>query len=241
MNIGSLAARLKSLLGSRTPPVAISFLDAAPAGVARVAAPQPAGCGYWSLAAGGAVFYTESEDHHGCPIGAWTHGVDLPPDVGAGLQDLVRTMVGLQYLSPEEIPTIPRRDAPFRVAVYAPLDRTPCAPDVVLARADARRMMLLAEAAQAAGIANRPAMGRPTCAIVPEVMASQMSGLSFGCIGNRVYTGTGDDESWFAVPGPRLQTLVDKLEVTVRANRELEGFHRDRLAGGGPTRTPPSR
>jgi len=52
-------------------------------------------------------------------------------------------MVGLSYLKAEEVPRIPTRKTPLRIAVYAPLDRAPVPPDVVLekfhrARASAR-------------------------------------------------------------------------------------------------------
>jgi hypothetical protein len=48
-------------------------------------------------------------------------------------------------------------------------------------------------------------------------------------VGNRVYTGAGDNEAYFAVPGDKLEALVARLEVVLRANAELEKFHRARL------------
>ena len=54
----------------------------------------------------------------------------------------------------EEVPQIPTRKTPLRVAVYAPLAAAPVPPDVVLVRGNARQLMLLAEAAQAAGVAG---------------------------------------------------------------------------------------
>ena len=46
-------------------------------------------------------------------------------------------------------------------------------PDVVLVHGNARQLMLLAEAAQAAGVAGGgAAMGRPTCAVLPEAINS---------------------------------------------------------------------
>lgn len=35
-------------------------------------------------------------------------------------------------------------------------------------------------------------------------------------------------EAWFAIPGPALAALEERLAVIVRANRELEAFHRAR-------------
>ena len=198
----------------------------------HVAALEPAGCGYWRRAAAGEVFYTVADDHKSCPVGAHTHHVPLSPAESEGLMSLVQTMVGLQYLTMEEVPQIPRRTTPLQVAVYAPLDATPVPPDVVLVRGNARQLMLLAEAAQAAGVAGAgPTMGRPTCSVVPEAINAGRTAASFGCVGNRVYTGASDDEAYFAVPGSQLPQVEDRLAVIVDANRELERFHRARAAG----------
>ena len=42
---------LAELLELESAPVAISFVDSPPAGVPRVSAAEPAGCGYWRRAA----------------------------------------------------------------------------------------------------------------------------------------------------------------------------------------------
>jgi uncharacterized protein (DUF169 family) len=230
MDLGPTGERLQSLLGTRTPPVAIAFRDEPPAGLPRVDRAAVAGCTYWTDAAAQKAFYTEAPDHYGCPVGAHTHAVPLPSEVQAGLSGLVGTMVQLQYLKMEDVPKIPTRKTPLKVAVYAPLGAMPGEPDVVLLRGTARQMMLLAEAAASLGISGSvPAMGRPTCAVIPQAINSGQAAASFGCIGNRVYTGAPDDEAYFAVPGPRLQELLAALETIVNANAELEKFHRGRL------------
>jgi uncharacterized protein (DUF169 family) len=224
--------QLQELLGLRNKPVAIAFRDAAPPNVAHVAQREPAGCGYWKRAQAGEVFYTDAADHKNCPVGAHTHGVQLSNEESQQLQGLVGTMVGLQYLKMEEVPQIPTRKQPFGIAVYAPLDSSPLPPDVVLVRGNARQLMLLAEASQAAEVAGAtPTMGRPTCAVIPEATNSHKTSASFGCIGNRVYTGLGDDEAYFAIPGAALERVVEKLAVIVHANKELEKFHRARANG----------
>jgi uncharacterized protein (DUF169 family) len=226
-----MTTALESLLQLSSKPIAVSFRDAAPEGIPHVAQREPAGCGYWRRAALGEVFYTDAEDHKLCPVGAHTHNVQLSPAETKQLEGLVGTMVGLEYLTMDDVGRIPRLKQPFAVAVYAPLDRAPVPPDVVLVRGNPRQLMLLAEAAQSAGAAGTtPAMGRPTCAVLPESMNSGRTSASFACIGNRVYTGAGDDEAYFAIPGDRLADVERRLAVTVRANAELEKFHRSRLA-----------
>jgi uncharacterized protein (DUF169 family) len=222
---------LQELLGLRLAPVAIAFRDSAPDGMTHIAAPAPAGCGYWRLAAEGQVFYTEARDHYQCPVGAHTHGVDLPPEVAGELNGLVQNMVQMQYIKMEEIPMIPRRQGGFGVALYAPLSKAPFEPDVVLIRGSAKQLMLVAEAVQAAGVGSGGAtMGRPTCAILPESLQSNHATASFGCIGNRVYTGLGDDEGYYAIPGGRLGEILANLATIVEANRLLFQFHTERAA-----------
>jgi uncharacterized protein (DUF169 family) len=227
----TVAEQLQNLLGLHTAPVALAFRPMAPANVPHVAATAPSGCSYWKRAALGETFFTEAPDHYHCPIGAYTHGVDLPPDQAKELANVVGKMIGLGYFRAEEVPAIPRRKNGFGVAVYAPLAETPLEPDVVLVCGNAKQMMLLAEAAQAAGVgAESPLMGRPTCAAVPEVLRTRHSAASLGCIGNRVYTGLADDELYLALPGKQVSAVVEKLATIVHANRELESYHRARAA-----------
>ena len=231
MDVPHLGRTLSTLLGLTAAPVGITFRASAPAGVPRVGRPGPAGCAYWKLAAEGQVFYTEGADHHNCPVGSYTHGVDLPAERAAELQQVVGTMVHLQYIAMEEVPAMPRRTEPFGVAVYAPLTAAPVEPDVVIVRGSARQIMLVAEAARAAGIGHDgAAMGRPACAMIPQAMSAARGNTSLGCIGNRVYTGLGDAELYFTIPGARLAAVVAKLETIVHANRELEQYHRGRQA-----------
>jgi uncharacterized protein (DUF169 family) len=236
MNHTSHGAQLQALLGLQWPPIAVAFQANAPAELQRVEAAGPSGCTYWKLAAEGKIFYTEAADHYNCPIGSFTHGIDLPPAQAQELEGLVGTMIGLEYIRQEEIPTIPRRDAPFQVALYAPLSEAPFDADVVLVRGNAKQMMLIAEAAGATGLSGDGSlMGRPTCAMIPAAMQGGHVTTSLGCIGNRVYTGLGDDEFYAAIPGSRLTPLLDKLATIVTANRELESFHRARMSRNSPT------
>jgi uncharacterized protein (DUF169 family) len=230
MDLAEQSRALVGHLGLRTPPVAVAFREEAPDGMPRMSAPEAAGCGYWRAAAEGHAFATVASDHYGCPVGAHTHGVALPVEKQRELQALIGTMVGLEYLKMEEVPSIPHRTSPFGAALYAPLEKATFAPEVVLVRGRARQLMLLAEAAQSAGIVGEhPALGRPTCAVIPQALQSGRTAVSFGCIGNRVYTGAADDEAYFAIPGDKLEALLDRLDAVARANRELEAFHRGRL------------
>ena len=53
---------------------------------------------------------------------------------------------------------------------------------------------------------------------------------SLGCVGNRTYTGLGEDEFYVAVPGADLSEIADALEVVKSANAELLAYARSRRA-----------
>jgi uncharacterized protein (DUF169 family) len=57
--------------------------------------------------------------------------------------------------------------------------------------------------------------------------------MSSGCIGNRVYTGLGDDELYLMIPGARLTDVVTHLSRIVDANTTLAEHHRGRQAALG--------
>lgn len=228
------AAQLQQALGLTWPPVAIAFRDQPPPDVSRVSSSLPAGCAYWTHAAQGHTFYTTPDDHYGCPVGAHTHGIQLPGERAGEFESVVGTMLALEYLRQEELPAIPHRTESFGVAVYAPLSDASFDPDLVLVRGTPRQVMLLSEAARAVGAFEDSAtMGRPACAMLPQADNTGRGVTSLGCIGNRVYTGLGDGELYFTLPGAKLRAVIDKLDTIVRANRALEAFHTDRLTRGG--------
>jgi uncharacterized protein (DUF169 family) len=230
MQWSSASKQLVTLMGLKSEPIALSFCDEVPAGVKGAGRDSPSGCSYWKMAAMGEVFYTEPSDHYGCPIGAHTHGLPVGPEHMTQLGDMMKFMVGLEYIKDEEVSSMPTLQGGFRYAVYAPLAMAPVAPDVVLLRGNAKQLMLASEIARSVGMEATVSMRqRPTCAIIPEVLQSARSQSSFACIGNRVYTGLGDDEFYFAIPGSKLDSFVDKAAVIAEANRQLEAFHGSRV------------
>jgi uncharacterized protein (DUF169 family) len=207
-------------------PVAVAFLQAPPACVAKFEGSMPSGCSFWRLAAEGRTFYTVAADHYNCPIGSYTHGIDLPPDRAPELQQTLGLMGSLGYVKMEEVPGIPRLPEPPGAVVYAPLGETPVDPAVVILSGRPSRLMLLGEAALRAGVsANAPLLPRPTCMALPAALANGVV-TSSSCIGNRVYTGLGEDELYVVVPGRDLEAVVDALQTIVSANAQLADYHR---------------
>jgi uncharacterized protein (DUF169 family) len=142
---------------------------------------------------------------------------------------MIGTMVELKYLKSEEVPRLPHRPDPMEVAAYAPLDQATFTPDAVVFRGNVRQIMLLSEAARAAGVFEYGSMmGRPACAMLPHAVSTGTAVASVGCIGNRVYTGLGDDEMYLTVPGASVDAVLEQLPDTLGANAELEKFHLQR-------------
>ena len=226
----SIEQQLSEALGLPRRPVAVSFLKAPPAGVEKFEGAMPSGCSFWRLAADGRTFYTVAADHYNCPIGSYTHSIDLPPDRAPELEQTLSLMGTLGYVKMEEVPGIPRLPEPPAAVVYAPLGETPMDPDVVIFAGRPARLMLLSEAALRAGVsANAPLLPRPTCMALPAALAQGVV-TSAGCIGNRVYTDLGEDEFYAVVPGRDLAGVLAELQTILTANAQLDQYHRGKRA-----------
>lgn len=211
-------------------PVAVAFRDAAPAGIAKFTGTEPSSCSYWRLAAAGRAFYTVPGDHYNCAIGSYTHNIPLPDERAPELDETLKLMTGIGYLKMEEVPGIPRMPQTPGVVIYAPLGETPVDPDVVLLTGRSGKIMLLQEAAHRAGVrSGAPLLGRPTCMALPAALGRGFV-LSVGCIGNRVYTGVGEDELYAVMPGKDIEKIAGEMETIASANATLFDFHRARRA-----------
>jgi uncharacterized protein (DUF169 family) len=88
--------------------------------------------------------------------------------------------------------------------------------------------MLVAEAATRAGVmSSLPMLGRPTCMALPAALANGAV-TSAGCIGNRVYTGVGEDEFYVTLRGSDLERIVAEMETILSANQALRNYHEER-------------
>jgi uncharacterized protein (DUF169 family) len=220
---------LVETLGLARRPVAVAYLDAAPAGVSRLDGVQPSGCSFWQLAAGGRTFYTAPEDHYNCPIGSYTHNVSLPPGREPELMQTLGFMGEHGYLRMEEIPSVFRLPSTPAAVIYSPLADAPASPDVVVVAGVPGRLMLLVEAAVRAGVyAQLPLLARPTCMALPAALQNGVV-ASAGCIGNRVYTAIGDEDLYVVLPGATLEKVYAELATIRSANQTLAAYHQGRL------------
>jgi len=226
-----LEERISAAVSLRRRAVAVGFLDAAPAGLEKFEGSEPSGCGFWRLAAAGKSFHTVPENHFNCAVGAYTHNIPLSPAREKETEQTLKMMFDLGYVKPEEVAQIPRlAKTPLAIA-YAPLGDATFEPDAVLFACKPSGAMLLNEAAGRAGIGSgAPALGRPTCMALPASLQTGLI-LSLGCMGNRVYTGLGDDEVYFVVWGTDLAALADAWQVISGANRALRDYAAGRREG----------
>lgn len=233
------AESLTASLKLAQPPVAVCFADSVPASVPRHTGKVPAGCRFWQDAAT-RTFATSAADHSLCAIGAYTHNLDLASAQRIDLEDALRVFSDLGYVTAQDIPLIPVLAAQPKHIIYAPLAQSPLSPDVVLVVVDASQTLILSEAVQQVERQNVPAMGRPACAVIPQVMNTGRAALSLGCCGARAYLDVlTNDVALFALPGANLSAYVERITALAQANSVLATFHqlrrRDVAAGATPT------
>ena len=223
-----LSAELTQALSLKHPPITVTFTDRLPSGLGSGSDRVAAGCRFWQDAAKQA-FATVAADHNACAIGVHTHNLEPSPAQQADLMDALKVFGDLGYVRPEDLPQIPVLAARSKYVIYSPLGETPLAPDVVLVFVNANQTLVISEAVQQVEGGNPPAMGRPACAIVPQVINSGNAALSLGCCGARAYLDVlTDDVALFAFPGARIEAYVDRILALANANQILTRFHQMR-------------
>ena len=225
----SQANQLLSSLKLSLSPIAIAFCDGVPAGVSTYDGSVPAGCVFWQEAAT-RTFVTSTKDHELCSIGVHTHHLSQPSASQQGeLQEALQAMIGLDYVRAEEVAAIPVLQREARHILYGPLADFPIDPDVVLLFAHAQQGLILSEATGRVDEGIPPAMGRPACAVVPQVFNNGCAAMSLGCCGARAYLDElTDSVSLWALPGNKLDRYCEQITVLARANKTLTMFHQRR-------------
>jgi uncharacterized protein (DUF169 family) len=228
MNFTDSSRALTDLLSLENEPVAITFLEVdSPNGVAkfdhpmseptddgrsgRVAAP----CVFWTFGHH-STFDTAPADHGNCSVGLYTHGfvsageiVDKS-DVGALLDVGWVTMEAFA-----EVAALEKKPTGVR---YGPLAESQTSPDVVLLRVTPKQMMAINDAVDVEW------SGKPQCQILPVAANTGVIAASMGCALSRARTGMGDDELTVAIPGSRIDELVDALQPVRLADKAVVGY-----------------
>jgi uncharacterized protein (DUF169 family) len=210
----SMAVELASMLNLEHPPIAISFVDAPPAGVKKFAGSVPSSCTFWVNAFHDS-FYTEAKDHFNCSIGAVTHGFKAPSEVTPDKAEDCRLMCEAGWLAPSDLNHIPQigKKAPY--VAYAPLHAAAFEPDIIMIMCQAEQAMLMADTVPA------QMQGKPTCAQLPIAMNQGKYTLGIGCAASRVRTGMKSGEVTFTIPANRFGEFIGQLRQRVDANRKV--------------------
>ncbi|MBV8819166.1 MAG: DUF169 domain-containing protein [Acidobacteriaceae bacterium] len=236
MQYTDVAEKIGAMLGLATPPVALSFVEGPPEGIATTEQAVPSACSFWRVAETG-LFYAPADKHFNCPIGSMTMGFDLPPEVQQNLMGFVQMMTGNGYIAADEPPNIPTVKKQSGGIVYGPLKDFPFEPDVVLCWLTPRQAMLYNEAVgQAHWTEHAPStpLGRPACAALPTALNSAQPQLSMGCTGMRTFTDISDDRLLVVLPGAKLSELLQSLEATIESNGKMQEFYSQHKASFPP-------
>jgi uncharacterized protein (DUF169 family) len=239
MNDSSLNQRLTNALNLTVPPLAITFSNE-PGDAPAPEAPVPAGCSFWELGARQSLT-TSAVDHQFCSIGVHTHNLrNAVASHGAELEAALGAMTGLGYVSADEVAGIPVMSESYTYVTYSPLADAKHPVSVVLVEADATQSLTLTEAVARVDNGAPPALGRPACALVPQVVSSGAAAASLGCCGARAYMDSlTDGIVLWGFPGERLEAYVEEIEVLAKANTVLSKFHAERRraveSGASPT------
>jgi uncharacterized protein (DUF169 family) len=235
-----LAADLMTSLALHQPPIALSFADAPPPNVMPFTGVVPAGCSFWQQAAT-KMFYTSTKDHELCSIGVHTHHL-ADPSIShqTELHDALQAMSGLDYVRTDEVVAIPVVEREVKHIIYGPLAEFLSAPAVVLLFADAQQGLIVSEAVSRIDKGMPAVMGRPACAVVPQVINQNRAAMSLGCCGARAYLDIlADSVAMWAFPGKKIEQYCGEIVNLARANRTLANFHtrrkNDVAAGERPT------
>ena len=225
------AARLTAALRLSVAPIAIRFTDTPAAGVPPFADPAvpmpeptadgrtgrvPAGCVFWVRALD-RTFATRPEDHGNCSVGSLTHGlIDL--ETAAQRAD-VAALVEAGWVSAEIFPAIPVVTTRPAAIIYGPLAQATQRPDVALVRASPRGVMMIGDA-----VPDLVIEGKPQCHIIAIAKEQNRPAASVGCALSRARTGMSAQEMTCALPGARLEELVEAIEAAAAVDATVAAY-----------------
>jgi len=225
VNYAEDSEKLKNLLGLKGSPVAIRF--------APTKADIPAGipeldktirhCSMVNLARNeGKIFYSPAERHE-CNGGAWSLGLKpITPSLKNGEFYFKLGKFDSDSACKRTIERIPHLDTGETFAtMYAPLEKTPFPPQVIVIVTTPRNMLKLAQSslfrlggricAEFSGIQS-------VCAdATAQTYLSGHPNFSLGCDGSRRYSGIMDDEMVMGFPAEMLPELITALPIILGA------------------------
>ena len=225
VNYGEAAEALKSILGLKGSPVAIRF--------APTKADVPAGipeldktirhCSMVNLARmEGKIFYAPASRHE-CNGGAWSLGLkEITPTLKNGEFYFKLGKFDSDAACKRTIERIPHLDTGETYAtLYAPLEKTPFSPQVIVIVTTPRNMLKLAQSSlfRLGGRIHAEFSGiQSVCAdATTQTYLSGRPNFSLGCDGSRRFSGIGDDEMVMGFPAEMLPEIIAALPIVIGA------------------------
>ena len=222
------AVALTEALSLTTPPIAITFSQSAPDGVAPLDAPMPeptpdgrsgrvpAGCVFWTKALD-RTFSTVAADHGNCSVGSLTHGFVTLDEVASNSD--VAALVESGWVTMDMVPDIPVIADRPEVVTYGPLAETTVDPDVVMIRVNATQLMVLSDALPGLRID-----GKPQCHIVAVAKQEGEVAVSVGCMLSRARTAMSKNDMTCAIPANRLHDVVRQIQATAATDAIVASY-----------------
>jgi uncharacterized protein (DUF169 family) len=91
--------------------------------------------------------------------------------------------------------------------------------------AHSRQGLVVSEAAARVDGGAPPALGRPACAVIPQVLNHGNAALRLGCCGARAYLDAlTDSTALWALPAGKLEQYCEQITAPASANRALTRF-----------------
>lgn len=216
---------LKSSLKLKGSPVALSFVtskDDIPAGVPEFDK-TVRHCMMVNLARmEGRIFYSTA-DKHECNGGGWALGLkELTPALKTGKFYFQLGKFASAPACRRTMNSIPHLETGSTYAtMYAPLEKTPFTPDIILIVTNPWAMLKLGQStlfrlggrihAEFSGIQS---VCSDACA---QTYLSGKANFSLGCDGSRKFSGIADDEMVMGFPGEILPEIVDAVKTITQA------------------------
>ncbi len=221
----AIAETLKTYLGLEGSPVAFRFAhskDEIPEGMEEV--PDTARhCGMISVARNeGKVFFATSPKHL-CNGGAWSLGLrPLTESLKTGDFYYKLGKFGSRAACRRTIDRIPHlREGETYATLYAPLECTPFAPEIVLIVATPLQMLKLAQAVlhdQGGRIESTFAGIQSVCAdATAQTFLSGRPNFSLGCDGSRKFSGIEPQEMVMGIPAELLPAIAASISCVTEA------------------------
>jgi len=170
----------------------------------------------------GRIFYSTA-DKHECNGGAWALGLkELTPTLKTGQfyfklgkfasrPACERTMKGIPHLGTGDT----------YATMYAPLEKTPFTPDIILIVTNPWAMLKLAQSSlfRLGGRIHAEFSGiQSVCSdAVAQTYLSGKPNFSLGCDGSRKFSGIADDEMVMGFPAEMLPEIVDAVKIVTQA------------------------